>query len=132
MRTARNVVYDNLRRQKVVAIDYVADPGMLGHADGAPSPEASALARDELRQLRALVAALPTQCRRVFTLRKVYGLSPREIADRLGLSVSTVEKHLVKAVRLCSEGLQRELPRGRAGPDRKRSVWLRRERTEKP
>jgi RNA polymerase sigma factor (sigma-70 family) len=119
MRTARNVVYDALRRQKVVAIDFVADMGALGLADDAPDPEAAAVARDELRRLRELVAALPTQCRRVFTLRKVYGLAPQEIADRLGLSVSTVEKHLVKAVRLCSEGLQRG--EGRAGP--KRSLW---------
>ncbi len=121
MRIARNVVYDTLRRQKVVAIDYVADLGVLGLADASPSPEASALARDELRLLRTVVEGLPTQCRRVFTLRKVYGLSPQEIADRLGLSVSTVEKHLVKAIRLCSEGLRREAPR--AQPNGKRSVW---------
>jgi RNA polymerase sigma factor (sigma-70 family) len=122
MRTARNVVYDELRRRKVVTIDFVADMGAMGLADDAPDPEATAMARDELRRLRAIVAALPTQQRRVFTLRKVYGMSPQAIADRLGLSVSTVEKHLVKAVRLCAEALARE-DETPAGP--KRSVWNR-------
>ena len=120
IRTARNVVYDSLRRQKVVAIDYVADVGALGLVDEAPGAEDTLVARDELKRLRAIVEALPTQQRRVFTLRKVYGMSPHAIADRLGLSVSTVEKHLVKAVRACAESLARE----DAGPP-KRTVWNR-------
>ena len=123
MRTARNVVYDELRRRRVVAIDFVADVGALGLADEAPDPEAVALARDELRRLQAIVAALPTQQRRVFTLRKVYGMSPQAIADRLGLSVSTVEKHLVKAVRMCAEALAREDGAPASGP--MRNVWTR-------
>jgi RNA polymerase sigma factor (sigma-70 family) len=123
IRTARNVVYDALRRQKVVAIEFVADVGTFGLADEQADPEATLVARDELRRLRAIVEALPTQQRRVFTLRKVYGMSPQAIADRLGLSVSTVEKHLVKAVRLCAEALAREDET--PGPGSKRSVWNR-------
>jgi RNA polymerase sigma-70 factor (ECF subfamily) len=124
IRTARNVVYDQLRRQKVVAIDFVADVGALGLADDAADPETALVARDELKRLRAIVEALPTQQRRVFTLRKVYGLAPAEIAERLGLSVSTVEKHLVKAVRACAEALAREDDGGVIRP--KRSLWNRR------
>lgn len=123
IRTARNVVYDSLRRQKIVAIDFVADVGAFGLADEGADPEATLVARDELRRLRAIVEALPTQQRRVFTLRKVYGMSPQAIADRLGLSVSTVEKHLVKAVRLCAQALAREDDAPPAGF--KRSVWNR-------
>jgi RNA polymerase sigma factor (sigma-70 family) len=123
IRTARNVVYDSLRRQKIVAIDFVADVGAFGLADEGADPEATLVARDELRRLRAIVEALPTQQRRVFTLRKIYGMSPQAIADRLGLSVSTVEKHLVKAVRLCAEALAREDDAPPTGL--KRSVWNR-------
>ena len=126
IRTARNVVYDALRRQKVVTIEHVADVGALGLADEAADPEATLLARDELKRLRAIVAALPTQQRRVFTLRKVYDLSPGEIAERLGLSVSTVEKHLVKAVRACAEALERD-----DAPPTKRSPWAWRRQSEK-
>lgn len=40
--------------------------------------------------------------RRTFLLRKVYGLSHREIADQLGIAVSTVEKHVAKGLEVCS------------------------------
>ena len=123
IRTARNVVYDGLRRQQVVSIEFVADVGALGLVDEQADPEQTLVARDELRRLRAIVEALPAQQRRVFTLRKVYGMSPQAIADKLGLSVSTVEKHLVKAVRACAEALAREDDTPAAGP--KRSVWNR-------
>ena len=123
IRTARNVVYDGLRRQQVVSIEFVADVGAFGLVDEQADPEETLVARDELRRLRAIVEALPAQQRRVFTLRKVYGMSPLEIAERLGLSVSTVEKHLVKAVRACAEALAREDEPPAAGP--KRSVWNR-------
>ena len=111
MRILGNLALDHMRRGRVVAIEAVADVEALGLADDTPDPEATALGRDELRRLAALVGALPPQCRRVFTLRKIYGLSHAEIAARLGLSVSTVEKHLVKGLRLCSEGLAREADR---------------------
>ncbi|HEX6859063.1 MAG TPA: RNA polymerase sigma factor [Caulobacteraceae bacterium] len=126
IRTARNVVYDALRRQKVVAIEHVADVGVFGLAADEADPEQALVARDELMRLRAIVEALPTQQRRVFTLRKVYGLPPAEIAERLGLSVSTVEKHLVKAVRTCAEALARE-----DAPPPKRNPWTWRRQSEK-
>jgi len=46
------------------------------------------------------VAELPVSCRRVFILKKVYGLSQQEIAEHLGLSPSTVEKHVAKGMQL--------------------------------
>jgi DNA-directed RNA polymerase specialized sigma24 family protein len=46
---------------------------------------------------------LPDRCREVLTLRKLYGLSQREIAQRLGIAESTVEKHVAYGVHLCAE-----------------------------
>ena len=109
-RILRNIVLDVMRRDKVVAIDAVADLDRHGGADEAPGPEAVVLGRDSLRRLQAIVAALPTQQRRVFTLRKVYEMSTAQIAARLGLSVSTVETHLAKALRACSERLAEDAP----------------------
>lgn len=103
--SARNVLVDELRRRKVVSIETFADLDILGRAVEAPGPEDSVLARDELRHLANAVAKLPQQCRRVFTLRKVYDFSPPQIAEYLGISVSTVEKHLVKALDLCAQYL---------------------------
>lgn len=53
------------------------------------------------------VRGLPTQSRRAFVLRKVYGLSQREIAEFLGISESTVEKHVAKGLLLTREALLR-------------------------
>ncbi|MFK8016473.1 MAG: RNA polymerase sigma factor, partial [Gammaproteobacteria bacterium] len=52
--------------------------------------------REDFGLLCDAVSELPVQCRRVFILKKVYGLSQREIAEKLGISESTVEKHVAK------------------------------------
>jgi len=44
------------------------------------------------------VASLPVHCRRVFILKKVYGLSQKEIASFLGIASSTVEKHIARGM----------------------------------
>lgn len=44
------------------------------------------------------VSALPVSCRRVFILKKVYGLSQKEIASFLGIAPSTVEKHIARGM----------------------------------
>jgi RNA polymerase sigma-70 factor (ECF subfamily) len=64
-------------------------------------------AEDEVsaRQILGLhceaVATLPPQCRQAYILRKVHGMSHKEIAVQLGIAVSTVEKHLMKGIEEC-------------------------------
>ena len=55
----------------------------------------------ELAQVAAFARALSAECRQVFTLRKVYGYSGREIASRLGIPEHAVEEHLIQAARQC-------------------------------
>lgn len=105
---ARNLMLDLFRRRNIVPIHFVADMGTMNVIDETANPEATWIGREELRLLAQLVAALPPQCQRVFTLRKIYGMSPPDIAAELGLSLSTVEKHLLKALRFCADGLARE------------------------
>ncbi|MBT5330464.1 MAG: sigma-70 region 4 domain-containing protein, partial [Porticoccaceae bacterium] len=46
-------------------------------------------------------------------LKKVYGYSQREIAEELGISENTVEKHVALGVKRCTLFLiEREVPRG--------------------
>ena len=49
---------------------------------------------------------LSVEVKRVFLLKKVYGMSQRDIADYIGLSESTVEKHVAKGLLQCSRYLQ--------------------------
>lgn len=53
------------------------------------------------------VASLPEKCRQVFLLRKVHGLTHREIADRMSLSLSSVEKYLHKGIVDCRVYLEK-------------------------
>ena len=62
-------------------------------------------ARDQLRRLHQIMNGLPTQCRRVFVARRVHEKSLAEIAVEMDLSVSTVEKHLAKAIRLFAKAI---------------------------
>jgi RNA polymerase sigma factor (sigma-70 family) len=91
---AGSVVIDHLRRMKVVSISSVPDLDYMEVVSDAPSPERQVIDRDELRRLAVTIARLPGKIRDVFTLRRVHGLSQREVAERLGLAESTVEKHM--------------------------------------
>jgi RNA polymerase sigma factor (sigma-70 family) len=93
---ASSVVIDHLRRMKVVPISSVPDLDYLEVMSEDPSPERQAIDRDELNRLAHMIASLPGRVRDVFTLRRVHGLSQREVAQRLGLSESTVEKHMAR------------------------------------
>jgi RNA polymerase sigma factor (sigma-70 family) len=86
---ARNLVIDTARRNKVVSFETIADLELLG---GENTIEAQLHAREALRQVEAIVDSLPTQCRRVFILRRIHEKSMLEIAEEMSLSVSTVEK----------------------------------------
>ena len=99
---ARNLLIDALRRQKVVTIELTGEWDSNAFSDDAPGPEAELLARDELKRLAEAIESLPPQQRKVFVMRKVQDLNIPTIAERLGLSVSTVEKHLVRALRACA------------------------------
>ena len=48
------------------------------------------------------LATLPPRCRNVFVLRKVFGFSQKEIARRMDISVSTVEKHIINGIQRCN------------------------------
>jgi RNA polymerase sigma factor (sigma-70 family) len=95
---ARNLVYDAVRRRRVVAFETIADLDMLNLADTRPSAEAIVSARDELRALIAALDLIPPRARQVFILRRIEGLTLKEIGERLGLSVKTVENHMSKAI----------------------------------
>jgi RNA polymerase sigma-70 factor (ECF subfamily) len=93
---AGSVVVDHLRRLKVVSIASVSDLDQLDMPAQEPSPERQVMDREELQRLAEMIARLPGRVRDVFTLRRVYGLSQREVATRLGIAESTVEKHMAR------------------------------------
>jgi len=101
----RNLMIDRLRRQSVVSLESMTDFEWLNVSDDKPSSEAYVAARQELRLLQAALDALPPRCRQVVLMRKVEGLSQKEVAKRMGITIETVENQVAKGMRLLAQAL---------------------------
>ena len=101
--TARNLALDAVRRQRVARFEPITEdtpPSVL--ADGTDVIE-TVSKQQELELLTKAIQALPERCRLIFTLRTAYGLTQKEIAAQLGVSLSTVEKQMAQGIQLCAE-----------------------------
>lgn len=106
--TARRLVIDHIRRRNLAPIDGVEPVQLDAHAAAAPDVRDAVAARLELERFERAVAALPPGCRAVFTLNTVEHLTHAQIAARLGIAVSTVEKQHARALRLVRAALAAE------------------------
>ncbi|QUD89577.1 RNA polymerase sigma factor [Phenylobacterium montanum] len=123
---ARNLALDQLRRSRIVPIES-ASAAFFQAADDEPGPEERLDDRHALAVVIAAIEALPEQCQRVFKLRRLDGMSPAEISAHTGLSISTIEKHVAKGLRLCADRLaQIGLERKKARPWVKRTAIAKR------
>lgn len=71
---------------------------LLWSEDDERSPERQVLAREELEVLAQVIAELPDTSRRIFSMNRFEGLTQREIAERMGISTTAVEKHIRKVL----------------------------------
>ena len=92
--TARNLLINHVLREQIVPFDAVADLDSLSISSDAPGADRSVIARDELRKLAAALDRLPPRCREAVLLRRIEGLSRREIAERMGVSENTIADHI--------------------------------------
>jgi RNA polymerase sigma-70 factor (ECF subfamily) len=106
--TARRLAINRLKRRSIAPFTRQAfEPETA--ASPAPGVVQQVMARQELQQLQRAIGQLPAGCRNVLLLRKVELLSHQEIADRLGIAISTVEKQHARALRLLRSMLATEL-----------------------
>ncbi len=106
--TARNLLIDKSKHERIVSIETAADLDEFGVAADVPGPDQIALARDELRHLQAALDRLPERCREAIVLRRIQGLSRTEIAARMGVSELTVSTYLSRAICLLADVLHGE------------------------
>jgi RNA polymerase sigma factor (sigma-70 family) len=101
--TAISIALNLARHARVVPMIPIGDFEELGLASLEPSPEHTVNSQDELRELENTLQELPPLCRKAFLLRRVDGLSQKEVAEKLGISVKTVEKYMARSVRFLIE-----------------------------
>jgi len=106
-RTARNVVLEQIRRNKVVSIQTVQNLDDLNIAAHTATPESETSARMELGRVLDLVAGLPERCRRIFEMRKIDGLSQAETARMMRVSENVVEKETARGLMFILDDLAR-------------------------
>lgn len=109
--TARRLAIRENTRISEKLTDYMEDTGVSDLSSQEQNGFDKLAGDERMRLLAEAIDSLPSQCKKAFTLRLKQGLSYKQIAERMGISVSTAEKHLAKALRLCSE-------RVRSGGDR--------------
>jgi len=103
--TARHLMTDRLRRGRVVSIEPVGDFESLNVLIDECSPERRLGARQNLRRLAEAFDRLPERCREAVWLRRVEELPQKQVAQRMGITEKTVEKHLMKGVQLLADAL---------------------------
>jgi len=104
--TTRNIVLEQARRSKIVRIDNVADMGSLSIVDEAPPMDRVASGVRDLQRVEELIQQLPPKCRRVFVLRRIHGVSQRDIGRMFGISQAAVEKQAARGLKLILSALE--------------------------
>lgn len=103
--TAKHLVADRIRRQRVVTIDTAGDLESLNVIIDEITPERQSIARQELRILARAFDSLPPKCRETIWLRRVEQMPTRDVATRLGIAEKTVEGHLTKGLKRLADAL---------------------------
>jgi RNA polymerase sigma factor (sigma-70 family) len=100
IRLANRQIELSRRMDSVEYIEEFSDESLSIYDIGgfSSSTEREVLYRQDFGLLCEAINQLPSQCRRVFILKKIYGFSQRDIAERLNISQSTVEKHVAKGL----------------------------------
>ncbi|MDC8756441.1 RNA polymerase sigma factor [Janthinobacterium fluminis] len=104
LRMAANIATDKYRQDNVILSRGELDE-LIQVADEASDPERIASARSDVAALSAVIARMPARRRAILIAARVDGQLNSEIAERLDLSLSTVEKELRYALEYCKERL---------------------------
>ena len=115
--TAHHLMVDRVRRERIVSIEVTGDIEGLNVLRDEISTEQRVSAREELTRLARAMDRLPPKCREVMWLRRIEGLTQKEVAEALGVTVKAIEQHVSKGGRLLAEYmLHEDLEAGNSKP----------------
>jgi RNA polymerase sigma factor (sigma-70 family) len=106
-KTASSVLTDWIRRRSSHAANFHVpfEPDLHGEEEADPARILDG--REELQAATMVLLQLPERTRTVFVLRRLEGQRFQDIAAKLGISVSAVEKHMVRAIHLLSVEMEK-------------------------
>lgn len=102
---ARHVMIDRRRRERIVSIHSARDPDFSNDLVDEATPERVTGAWEDLVRVARAFDRLPARCKEVTWMRRVLGLSQKEVALRLGVSEKAIEQHVATAGRLLATAL---------------------------
>jgi RNA polymerase sigma-70 factor (ECF subfamily) len=101
-RAVKNGALDLLEKgNKMIPTDFSA--GSYAVEDSSLSPVEELVLAEMNQALQVVIDALPPRCRLIFTLIREDGLSYKEVAEILGISVNTIDNQMAIAIkRICA------------------------------
>src|ERR1700731_3158380 len=105
--TARNLAANEYRHRRTMERNALGDFCQSGVKTEHESLETEMLRDERNRLIEEAIDRLPPQCRAAFALRVFHQCSYKEVADRLGISAKTVEKHIARGLRETHSYLKR-------------------------
>lgn len=105
-RIARNLVFEILTKKSTKLTSYIEDSCNNALLQSTEDIEGTAIVMEKFDRVKVAIAQMPPQCQRVFIMHKVYGFKYKEISQQLGISVSTVEKHIMTGLKKCRQSVK--------------------------
>ena len=104
---ARRLAVDVIRKERrTTAHEVVMDLDSLSVLEGKADAAETSSKKEEIALLAEAIHSLPARCRKIMILRKLDRLSQQEIAQRLGIAVSTVEVQIFRGMAKCTRYLR--------------------------
>ena len=105
-RVARNLAFETLAKKSIQLTSYIEDSCDQSLLQSGEDTEHKAIVMEKFDRVKVAIAEMPPQCQRVFIMHKVYGFKYKEISQQLGISVSTVEKHMMTGLKKCRQSMK--------------------------
>lgn len=125
-RVAKNLIVSDFRKAANQLNEYVEDINLVIPKMDADDLENNALAQEKLGIMCEAIASLPNKCRQAVIMRKIYGLSTKDIAKRMNISPITVSNYITKGMCVYNDAVTRynnennlPLPGTNVEPDKK-------------
>lgn len=123
--TIRNILIERARRARVVNIQTVAEIDRVPREADERSPERIVMGKEALAQINKVLRGLPKRTSDILRMRRVEGMSQKEIAAALGVSEAVVEYEAAKAIRLILRHVGRDQDTANQPKETKRTTRAR-------